>query len=206
MTDSGALARLPVSRETTERLEALEALLRKWNPAINLVAKSTLPEAWRRHILDSAQIYALAPVQVGHWADLGSGGGFPGLVVAILAHDLDPGRRVTLVESDQRKATFLREAARQLGVSVTVISERIEKTEPLAADVLSARALTGLPGLCAFAERHLRSDGLALFPKGTSWRDEVAEAGRHWKFDITVYPSDTDPSAVVLAMKAISHV
>lgn len=206
MTDSGALARLPVSRETTERLEALEALLRKWNPAINLVAKSTLPEAWRRHILDSAQLYALAPAQVGHWADLGSGGGFPGLVVAVLSSELDPGRRVTLVEADQRKATFLREAARQLGLTVTIISQRIEKTDPLGADVLSARALTGLPGLCAFAHRHLRPDGLALFPKGASWRDEVADAGRSWTFDITVYPSDTDSSAVVLAMKAITHV
>ena len=206
MSAGGALARLAVSRETLDRLEALEALLKKWNPTINLVAKSTLGSAWERHIIDSAQLYALAPPKVDHWADLGSGGGFPGLVIAILAHELDPARRVTLVESDRRKATFLREAARQLGIAVGVCDERIEATAPLHADVLSARALSALSALCAFSARHLSSDGLALFPKGANHRAEVEEAGRDWHFDVTVHPSDTDPAAVVLAMKAITHV
>lgn len=206
MSDGGALARLAVSRETLDRLEALEALLKKWNPAINLVAKSTLGSAWDRHILDSAQLYTLAPPKVAHWADLGSGGGFPGLVIAALSHELDPDRRVTLVESDRRKATFLREAARQLGLSAEIRDQRIESVPPLGADVLSARALAALPALCSFAARHMAKDGLALFPKGANHRAELDEAGRDWHFDVTVHPSDTDPAAVVLAMKAITHV
>lgn len=206
MNDASMLGRLAVSRETIGRLRALETLLNKWNPAINLVAKSTLPQAWQRHILDSAQLYAIAPRTVDHWVDLGSGGGFPGLVIAALSAELDPNRRVTLVEVDQRKATFLREAARQLSLDTAVLSERVEKVAPLAADVLSARALAALPLLCDFATRHLSPDGLALFPKGASYQDELADAARVWRFDVTVHQSDTDPSAVVLEMKAISHV
>lgn len=201
------VAGLDVSRETIERLRALTALLLKWNPAINLVARSTLPMAWDRHILDSAQLYRLAPARVAHWADLGSGGGFPGLVIAALAAELDPARRITLVDSDQRKCTFLRQAARELGLTnVHVRSERIDSTEPLGADVLSARALAPLSDLCAFALRHLAPSGLALFPKGANHAEEQAQAGRDWRFRLSVFPSDTDPAAVVLALEAIEHV
>lgn len=202
----GALSRLGVSRETADRLKSLEALLKKWNPAINLVAKSTIAEAWDRHIVDSAQLYVHAPAQVAHWADLGSGGGFPGLVIAVLSHELDPARRVTLVESDQRKATFLREAARQLGLTITVVADRIESVPPLGADVLSARALAPLTALCGFAKRHLAPDGVAFFPKGATYRQELAEAGRDWQFDVTIHQSEIDPASVVLELKAISHV
>lgn len=202
-----AIAGVSVSRETFDRLTALTALLQKWNPVINLVSKSTLPEAWTRHIVDSAQLYRLAPPHVGHWADLGSGGGFPGLVITILSAELDPQRRMTLVESDQRKATFLRQAVRELGLTqTTVLSDRIESVPPLAADVLSARALSALPQLCDFARRHLGPTGLALFPKGAQHREEIAQAELGWRFDLSIFPSDTDPSAVVLAMKAIQHV
>lgn len=206
MTESSALDRLSVSRETNDRLEALETLLKKWNPAINLVSKTTLADAWRRHILDSAQLFALAPARVDHWVDLGSGGGFPGLVIAVLAAEFDPARRITLVEADQRKCAFLREAARQLGVKVDVRADRIESLAPLGADVLSARALAALPMLCGFCDRHLSPDGVALFPKGASYQDELADARQHWTFDVTVHPSDTEASAVVLEMKAIAHV
>jgi len=202
-----SLVGVDVSRETLERLTTLQRLLTKWNPAINLVAKSTMAEAWDRHILDSAQLFRVAPANVTHWADLGSGGGFPGLVIAALSAEQDPARRVTLVEADQRKSTFLRQAARELALSnVTVLSDRIEKLPPLQADVLSARALAALPALCDFAVRHMAADGLALFPKGAQYRDELAAASRDWRFDVTTYPSETDPSAVVLAMKAIQHV
>ena len=207
MTDMARVAGLDVSRETLGRLEQLGALLAKWNPAINLVAKSTLPEAWTRHILDSAQLFRLAPDRVSHWVDLGSGGGFPGLVIAVLASEFDSARRVTLVESDQRKATFLRQAAREMGLSnVAVLTDRIEQAAPLAGQVVSARALAPLPQLCAFAQRHLAPGGLALFPKGAKHAEEVAEAGREWHFDLTVHPSDTDSSAVVLELRTIRHV
>lgn len=195
-----------VSRETLEQLARLEMLLAKWNPAINLVAKSTLGQTWDRHILDSAQLFNLAPPTARHWVDMGSGGGFPGLVVACLAADLRPNLRITLIEADQRKATFLRQASRDLGLNPTILASRIEATSPQAADVLSARALAALPALLGFAARHLGAGGLALFPKGATWRDEVAEARKDWHFDITPHPSATDPQGAILAVKAISHV
>ena len=134
-----------VSRETQERLEIYGDLLTKWNPRINLVSKKSLDEMWTRHFADSAQIFALAPHSVDHWVDMGSGGGFPGLVVAILGQDGGSPRRMTLIESDARKAAFLRVVIRETGLTATVLNERIEKAAPQSANVLSARALTDLP-------------------------------------------------------------
>lgn len=195
---------LDVSRETEERLRSLESLLRKWNPAINLVSKGSLDSAWTRHILDSAQIYRFGH-KSGHWVDLGSGGGFPGLVVAILASGSDAPMRVTLIESDQRKATFLRQAASELSITVEVIVQRIETAPPQAADTISARALSALPMLLGFAHRHMKAEGVALFPKGATWQQEVESARKDWQFNIEAHPSATDPEGAILAVKAISH-
>lgn len=195
-----------VSRETVERLHRLEALLHKWNPAINLVSRSTLANAWDRHILDSAQLFTLAPAEAMSWVDLGSGGGFPGLVVACLAADLRPGMTVTLIESDRRKATFLQQAARDLGLKPGIIVQRIEEATPQGASVVSARALAALPLLLSLAHRHLGAGGLCLFPKGANWREEVEAARKDWHFDLATHPSETDPMAVILAVKALSHV
>ena len=196
---------LDVSRETTARLKALEDLLVKWNPAINLVSKSTLGSVWERHIVDSAQIYSLA-LHSGHWVDLGSGGGFPGLVIACMASGKGDELKVTLVESDQRKAAFLRAASSKLGLSPTVISQRIEAVPPLHADVLSARALAPLSVLLAYAQRHLAPDGICLFPKGASWKQEVEAARKDWHFQLEHHKSITDSDGAILAVKAISHV
>jgi 16S rRNA (guanine527-N7)-methyltransferase len=195
-----------VSRETLDRLERLETLLAKWNPAINLVSKSTVEKTWDRHILDSAQLFNLAPATARQWVDMGSGGGFPGLVIACLAADLRPHLSITMIEADQRKATFLRQASRDLGVNPTILANRIESTPPQNADVLSARALASFPVLLGFAQSHLGAGGMALFPKGATWRDEVAEARKDWHFDITPHPSATDPQGAILAVKAITHV
>lgn len=194
-----------VSRETVDRLRHLESLLQKWNPAINLVSRSTLPHAWDRHILDSAQLFMLAPETANSWVDLGSGGGFPGLVVACLAAERRPDMAVTLIESDRRKATFLQQAARDLGLAPRIIVQRIEEAAPQAADIVSARALAALPLLLSFADRHLGAGGLCLFPKGANWREEVEAARKDWHFDLTTHPSETDPLAVILAVKALSH-
>ncbi len=199
------LGDIAVSRETMDRLKALESLLLKWNPAINLVSKASLSQSWDRHILDSAQIFHLAP-HVATWADLGSGGGFPGIVVACLAKELNPDLTVTLVESDQRKATFLRQAIRELSLKADVRAERIESTAPLAAAALSARALAPLTDLLGFSQRHLHPDGIALFLKGSSWKDEVAMAQKQWHFNLYAHPSATDPNGAILAVKAIKHV
>ena len=195
-----------VSRETLDRLHRLNTLLAKWNPAINLVARSTLAQAWDRHILDSAQLFQLAPEDARHWVDLGSGGGFPGLVIACLAAELRPQLSVTLIEADQRKATFLRQAAQDLGLKTRILAQRIELTEPQAADVLSARALAALPALLSFSTRHLVPGGLALFPKGASWREEVEQARKDWHFTLEPHASATDPQGAILAVKAVSHV
>lgn len=191
---------LDVSRETLARLEAYAALLVKWNPAINLVSRATLAELWTRHFLDSAQIFSLCPAGAQTWADLGSGGGFPGLVVAVLAAEAAPDLRVTLVESDARKAAFLSTVVRELGLSVTVKTARIESLAPLGADVVSARALAPLDDLLGFAARHLAPQGRALFLKGASHARECATAGEHWRFALDVHPSLTDAEGAILSI------
>lgn len=197
--------RLGVSRETFSRMEVFAALLEKWTAKINLVSRSSLPHLWERHIRDSIQAVRLAP-DADHWADLGSGGGFPGLVVAILATEERPDMRTTLVESDQRKAVFLRTVAREAGARCTVLSERIEAVTPLDADILSARALADLPKLLEYAERHLAPDGTALFPKGASWKKELALAREQWRFDCEAVTSETEPDAVILKIKGVQRV
>lgn len=198
-------AGLDVSRETSDRLNHYEGLLKKWNKAINLVSPSTISEARSRHFIDSAQIYGLASQDWKIWCDLGSGGGFPGLVVAIIAAEKNPNGMVTLVESDQRKAAFLRTVARETGVNATVISKRIEAIDPLKADVLSARALAPLPMLLEFCQQHLSENGQALFPKGATWQQEVAEARQAWSFSHQVHTSIVDSSSVILSIGGISR-
>mgnify|MGYP003889462339 CR=1 FL=1 len=133
--------------------------------------------------------------------DLGSGAGFPALVVAICSKF-----EVHAVESDQRKSAFLRAAARECGVPVNVISRRIEQVEPQQADVLSARALADLSLLLEFSERHLKPDGTALFPKGASWKKEVDNSQQYWRFDAEPITSLTEPDAVVLKLRGIARV
>lgn len=196
---------LNVSRETEQKLRGLCDLVKKWNPAVNLVAKSTVTDLWQRHVLDSAQIYAFCPQDARSWLDLGSGAGFPGLVVTILADHDRPELAVTLVESDRRKAVFLSEAARTLNLRAKVICDRVELIPPQSSDVVSARALASLTVLCGYSERHLKPDGLGLFPKGASAADEIAEARRHWQFGVESHGSRTDTSASILALKEVRH-
>lgn len=193
---------LDVSRETIDRLRVFESLLNKWSPRINLVSRATLPQFWTRHAEDSIQVFRTTE-QGGHWADLGSGGGFPGLVVAIVAAEERPDMRVTLVESDQRKSAFLRTVARETGVACNVIARRIEQIPPLEADILSARALADLGTLLGYAERHLGPSGVALFPKGATWEKEITAARREWKFDAEPITSKTEPEAVILRIKGV---
>lgn len=197
------LARLGVSRETYAVLKSLEALVLRWNKTINLVSKSSADDIWSRHILDSAQLFGLSSLMAAHWVDMGSGGGFPGLVIAVIARELSPSMRVTLIESDARKATFLREARRALGLSSEVILGRIETTPPLGGNVVSARALTSLSGLLGLAERHLRPDGVAMFPKGARRDEEIAEAKAIWDYDSESVPSMSDTNAAILLIRNI---
>ena len=207
MTDRLDLfAGFSVSRETYQSLQAFGGLVEKWNRAINLVSKSTVEDLWSRHIVDSAQLFPLTEPGVRHWVDVGSGGGFPGIVVAVLAKELYPDLRFTLVEVDQRKAAFLREACRKLGLEAVVLSERIENIAPLEADVLSARALAPLSGLMKIADLHMTPGGTALFLKGSQYEAEVEAARNDWAFDLTAIPSVTGSESAVLQVKRIKHV
>ena len=196
---------VPASREALERLEALAALAVRWTARINLVASSTVPDLWDRHVVDSAALWAMAPPDARTWADLGAGGGFPGLVVAVLAADR-AGPRVTLIESDGRKCAFLRTAARELSLDVGVLDQRVEEAAPQAADVVSARALAPLPRLLPLVARHLAPGGTAILPKGRGWEAEVEEArAAGWSFALEACASATDPHARILVLRELAH-
>ncbi|KRW96983.1 16S rRNA (guanine(527)-N(7))-methyltransferase RsmG [Paracoccus sp. MKU1] len=192
---------MSVSRET-ERLAAYAGLLRKWNPAINLIAPSTIAQIEARHIADSLHLAEIAETAEDNWVDLGSGGGLPGIVVAIMRPDLD----LTLVESDRRKAAFLRNALRELALPrAKVLCNRIETLDRLDAANISARALAPLPQLMAYVERHLSPSGTAWLMKGRNWQAEVSQARDDWKFDLKTHQSATDPDAAILEITGIRH-
>lgn len=194
-----------VSRETLERMNVYAGLLRRWNSKINLVSKNSLQDLWDRHIMDSVQLYDLRPEHSRRWVDLGSGGGFPGAVIAILAKEDAPELSVTLVESDQRKAAFLRTVSRETGAHFDVLAARIEDLDPLHADILSARALAPLATLLGYGKRHLAEGGVAIFPKGANASQEVDVALETWRFDCQTYQSQTDKDAVVLKIGEIER-
>ena len=197
---------LDVSRETLEKLERFSDLVGKWSKSINLVGKSTVSDSWNRHIIDSAQLFMLAPAQFKTWLDIGSGGGLPGIVIAILAEQLNPNARITLVESDQRKAQFLRTARRTFGLDIEIFAERIEEIPPLASDIVSARALGDLSQLLSFACKHGSASGVALFPKGRRYSEEIRSARNDWSFDVVARASMTDNEAKVLVVREIKRV
>ena len=190
---------LPADPARDERLAAYRDLLLRWNATINLVAGRTAAELDRRHIADSLQLVALLPPE-GAIADLGSGGGLPGIVIAAALPDRD----VHLVESDRRKAAFLVEAAATLKLPrVRVHPQRIEqaKLPPLAA--ITARALAPLDVLLGFAAEFLAPDGIAVFPKGRTAEQELTSAAAHWHFNVARFESRTDPEATILRLSEI---
>ena len=194
--EAGAL--LGVSRETLDRLQAYLDLLARWQKRINLVGPSTLNDPWRRHILDCGQLLRLWPEGAQRLVDLGSGAGLPGLVLAILGVP-----EVHLVESDQRKAAFLREAARASSVTVTVHGARSESVPPLAADVVTARALAPLSELLELAARHVHARTTCLFLKGRAAASELTEAREHWTMNVATVGSLSDPEGQILLIREI---
>jgi 16S rRNA (guanine527-N7)-methyltransferase len=189
---------LGVSRETLERLTVHLDLLRRWQPAINLVASTTLADPWRRHMLDSAQLAAHLPPAAANLVDLGSGAGFPGMVLALLGVG-----EVHLIEADRRKAQFLREVARATGAPATIHAERIERMQGWPAAVVTARALAPLPRLLELAARFLVSDSICLFLKGRSVERELTNARVGWHMVPETLPSRSDPLGTVLKLRGI---
>jgi 16S rRNA (guanine527-N7)-methyltransferase len=195
------LEALAVSRETADRLDRLVALLTQWQRVKNLVAPATLAEVWDRHILDSAQLMPLLG-SAKTVADLGSGAGFPGLVLAILGRD-QTGFRVDLVESNQRKAAFLQEAVRQTGAAAAVRPQRIEDYAATAPQVdwVTARALAPLAELLVLAEPLLKTGAQALFLKGRHAEEELTEARRSWRIDAELIASRTDTAGRIVHVR-----
>ncbi|RMD61633.1 MAG: 16S rRNA (guanine(527)-N(7))-methyltransferase RsmG, partial [Alphaproteobacteria bacterium] len=204
---------------TLARLEAYGDLLLRWSRAINLVSRARLPDLWRRHMFDSAQLLPLMPPPPPDRSrivvDLGSGAGFPGLVLAILGAG-----EVHLVEADAKKAAFLREAARITGTEVALHMTRIEHLTPFPADVVTARALAPLPRLIGYAAPFLRPDGsasgiasgavsgagdpVALFPKGRDVERELTDSHEMWKISVDVLPSRSDPEGRIVRLRLVA--
>lgn len=199
-------AAFAVSRETVARLEAYAELLRRWQSAVNLVAPNTLDDVWHRHFADSAQLVPLAP-QARLWLDLGSGAGFPGLVIAVLLANHN-GVMVHLVESNARKCAFLAEVARATGAPVDIHNVRIESlkgdTTVAAPDIITARALASLDTLLDYAHPFFGPATRALFLKGRAAVDEVAQARRRWSFEASLTPSRTDREGRIVAVTGLA--
>ncbi|HEY3911193.1 MAG TPA: 16S rRNA (guanine(527)-N(7))-methyltransferase RsmG [Stellaceae bacterium] len=189
---------VPVSRETLSRLEAYAALLTRWSERINLVGRDTLGDLWRRHFLDSAQLRPLVPDGARSLVDLGSGAGFPGLVLAILGMS-----GVELVEAVSRKAAFLREAARVTEAKVMIRACRIAAVPPHPVDVVTARALAPLDRLIDLARPFLGADTVCLFPKGERAGQELTLARKSWTMSALLHQSVADPRGVVLRLQQV---
>jgi 16S rRNA (guanine527-N7)-methyltransferase len=187
-----------VSRETLARLQSYVELLIAWNRRINLVGPRTIGDIWRRHVLDSAQLRPLIPPKSRVLVDLGSGAGLPGLILAILGIP-----EVHLVEADQRKCVFLREAARVTEAPVALHAQRLEKVTGIRADVVTARAFAPLPDLLDQAEAFLDTHSILLFLKGKTVGEELTEAAKGWKMRATLHPSVSDPSGTVLRLEQV---
>jgi 16S rRNA (guanine527-N7)-methyltransferase len=197
-----ALRLVPVSRETEERLGIFVALLDRWRHKTNLIADSTFPSVWTRHIADSAQLLGLAP-EAKRWLDMGSGAGFPGLVIAIQLADV-PDAVVHCIESDQRKCAFLREAARATGARATVHPARVEAIDPEslgAVDAVTARAFAPLPLALKLARPWMERGAIAVLPRGESARDQIAALPEASLYAIETMSSVVNSKAAILRIR-----
>jgi len=194
---------LGVSRETFEKLSRYVDLLLQWQARINLISPTTVNAIWTRHILDSTQLFHLKPA-ARHWVDLGSGGGLPGLVLACCLAESEGGM-IDLVESNGKKAAFLRHVAVTLGLPVQVHAERIESVLPKLdhVDVVTARALAPLGQLIGYSSILLKKGATALFLKGREAEQELTEAAKEWQFSIQSHPSQTDPKAAIVEIRLL---
>jgi 16S rRNA (guanine527-N7)-methyltransferase len=195
----GFAVRTGVSRETLARLKAYADMLADWNARHNLVAKSTLPDLWQRHFWDSAQLAPLIPPGTRTLADLGSGAGFPGLVLAAMLPDLV----VTLHEATTKKCMFLRAAAERMGLHVAIENARMEDLPRRPFDVVTARACAPLPQLLEYAHSFLGPNSVCLFLKGQNVGSELTEATKCWNMKLSQVPSQTDPSGAIVVVREL---
>lgn len=192
-----------VSRETFELLKAYEASLAEWQKKFNLVSNSSLEDSWTRHFEDSAQLFQYLPNSAQTLLDFGSGAGFPGMVLAIMAAEKTPYLKVKLIESTGKKTLYLNEVKKITGVDVEIINDRIEKLPPQKADVITSRAMASLNELLEYTFRFTTPKTICIFPKGRRYAEEIEEAKKHWKFDCQLHDSITSDEGKILVISRL---
>lgn len=195
-----------VSRETLELLKAYEVSLHEWQTKFNLVSNASLDDAWNRHFLDSIQLFKFIPESAKTLCDFGSGAGFPGMVLAIMAAEKTPYLKVGLIESIRKKTLYLNEVSKITGVDVEIINERIENIKSRQFDVITSRAMASLSELLNYTQKFFKKNTTCIFPKGKSYADEIAEAKKLWNFKCDVVPSEQSDEGVILIITNLSKI
>lgn len=195
-----------VSRETFELLKAYEASLHEWQKKFNLVSNASLADAWNRHFLDSVQLYKLIPENAKVLYDFGSGAGFPGMVLAIMAKEKTPYLKVKLIESIGKKTLYLNEVKQLTGTDVEIINDRIENIKAEQADVITSRAMCSLKELFAYTIKFCGAQTRCIFPKGKKYKEEIEEAQKEWRFKYDVVPSEQSTEGVILVVSNLSRI
>ena len=187
-----------VSRETYDKLKTYEVLLHEWQAKFNLVSNSTLEDSWNRHFLDSAQLFKLIPSNAKTMLDFGSGAGFPGMVIAVMANEKTPYLKISLVESTSKKTVYLNEVKTQLDLDVEILNKRVEAIEPNKVDVITSRAMTSLDELFQYSYRFCSDETTCIFPKGKKHLEEIKTAKRFWRFDCQIIDSEQSDEGKIL--------
>lgn len=195
-----------VSRETLERLKAYEASLHEWQKKFNLVSNASLEDAWNRHFLDSMQLFNFIPKTARSLCDFGSGAGFPGMVLAIMAKEKTPYLKVSLIESIKKKTLYLNEVNKITEANAVIINDRIENIPPQSFDVITSRAMASLKDLLNYTKKFFGKNTVCIFPKGKSYAEEIAEAEKFWKFDCKIVPSEMSSEGVILIITNLSAI
>ena len=190
-----------VSRETFSKLELYHESLLEWQNKFNLVSKNSIDDAWNRHFIDSIQLFKYIPGNAKNLLDMGSGAGFPGMVLAILFNDKTPYLKTTLVESINKKTLYLNHVKEITSTDVEIINGRVEQIKNRKFDVVSSRAMTSLVDLLEYAYPLLNKKGVCVFPKGKSWNEEIKVAKNKWNFDFEAFDSETSEEGKILLIK-----
>lgn len=193
-----------VSRETISKLKTYEATLKEWQNRFNLVSKNSLSDAWSRHFLDSVQLIKYVPESTKRLYDFGSGAGFPGMVLAILASEKMPNLKITLIESIKKKTLYLNAVQELCGVNVDIINDRVENLKLPQADVITSRAMCDLTKLFSYAYKFSNKKTIMIFPKGKSFQTEIEDAKKHWAFDCKVETNEMCNEGVILVVNNLS--
>ncbi len=195
-----------VSRETFDKLKHYQSMLIEWQSKFNLVSSSTLDDAWNRHFLDSVQLFQYIPNQAKVLYDFGSGAGFPGMVLSIMANEKMPDLQVSLIESTTKKTLYLNAVKSETNTNVTILNDRIENLQLPKADVITSRAMASLTELLGYAYKFCKKESVCIFPKGKKYAEELSEAHKRWKFKCQIVASTQSDEGKILIITNLSKV